>query len=342
MSRKSEREFVGEGLSDDDFAALNGDGPQDAPVIDDGASTEAIQPQTDVAPIASQPPVADAPQIETEPKMVDVRALQEARAELRKRDEELRKRDEEFARADERVKLLQQAWEQQSKPAAPKVPDLLEEPLEHIDYRLKAADERFKTVEDRLEAYEKADAARIEQAKVERQQQALIGEADAVLAAAGTKHADVNDAFEFAVKGLRQEVARVVASQGLTGHQAGERFDQYMRNEQLRLAQQCPRDPDQAAEFVRRNARWWGWTGPQAQTQQQPTVGQPAAQVQQPTIQQRAEQQNRHMSLSGVTGAEPPKTLDAKAIAALPDKDFNELLKTAAGRKLLEKEFGGY
>lgn len=346
MARKSEREFIGGDVSDEEYAALNGDGPQgdiaDIGGADTETGTEPLQTQTD-APVADgQPVAADAPQGEPEPKMVDVRALQEARAELRRRDEELRKRDEEFARADERMKLLQQAWEQQRQPTveAPKIPSLEEEPLEHMDYRLKAADDRFKSVEEKLAAYEKAEADRAEQAKVARHQQALINEVDTVLASAGTKYADVNEAFEFAANGIKQEIGRILQQQGITGPAAIERGEQMLKAETLRLAQQCPRDPDQAAEFVRRNARWWGWSGPQqAQSAQQPAQ---AAQVAQPTVQQRQEQQQRHQSLSGVTGAEPPKTITAKELSSMTQQQYNELLKTVAGKKILEEQFGGY
>jgi len=336
MARKSEREIVGEGLSDEEYAALNGDGGSDqiemTPEPDAGASQGDPSPQT-TEPAAAAP---IATQGDPEPKMVDIRALQEARSELRRRDEELARfkaeKEAEFARLDERMKLINEAL--QPKPAAPKVPTMEEEPLEHIDHR-------FKTVEERLEAMQKADEERRKQVEYETSRQMLLSEVDVVLNNAGTKHADVPEALNFAADGLRKEIHRVLQAQNTPAHVYQAKANQMFQNELTRLAQACPRNPDDAAEFVRRNARYWGWTGPQVAPQvQEQAVAQP--QTQQPTIQQRQEQQQRHMSLSGVPGAEPPKKLDAKAITALSDKEFNALLKTVEGRKILEEEFGGF
>lgn len=342
MARKNEREFIqGDDVSDEDFAALNGESAAEEDIVSD-ASTD-VQDAPAVVSVPEQQTAAPiAPQGDTEPKMVDIRALQEARAEIRRRDEEIARTREEQIRIEERLNLLNEALTRGNKPqeAEPKVPSMEEEPLDHIQHRFGTVDGRFKTVEERLASFEKAaeDKRKADEAEAARQQ--VVYEADMVIAAAGQQYPDVGDALNFAANGVKQEIHRLLTEKGITGQDYLNRANQMWTNELTRLAQQCPRDPNQAAEFVRRNARYWGWAGPQQVQQGQQQQNTPAP-VQQPTVQQRAEQQNRHMSLSGITGAEPPKKLTAVDLGKMSEKEFVALRKTVEGRKLLEEEFGG-
>jgi len=340
MARKSEREFIqGDDVSDDVFAALNGEGgePQDEAPIDAGAPQDAVV--ADPAPdVAVAPPIA--PQADPEPKMVDIRALQEARSEIRKRDEEIARTRTEQARLDERLKLLNEAL--QPKPAEKKIPTVEDEPIEHFMHEIG-------TLKEQLAAREKADAERAEQMRMVEERQSTINQADVVLSRAVTAEPELAEAFTFAFSAVRNNVADWVDQNypNATDAQKVAVFEQTFENERLKYARLCPRDPVKAAEFVRANARYHGW-GYQPQGQQAPAAAQaPAAPqaappIQQPTIQQRQEQQQRHMSLSGIPGSEPPKKLDAKAILALSEKEFAALRATVEGRKALEEEFGGY
>jgi surfactin synthase thioesterase subunit len=46
------------------------------------------------------------------------------------------------------------------------------------------------------------------------------------------------------------------------------------------------------------------------------------------------------MSLSGTSGGEPPKALDAKSLAEMSDKDFQALMQTVNGRKQISAIMG--
>lgn len=320
MSRKTEEEFINEGFSEEELASMNDTAePTQEPV-----QAEAAPEASTDAPTAEAPPAAD-----PEPKMVDVRAVQEARAEARAAREEIARIKAEQAQFEARVAAINEAIAKQNEPPPPKVPTMDEEPIEYIEHR-------FQTMEQKIAAYEKAEAERTQQMQYERQQQAMIDQADVVLGQAVERHPDVQDAFQFAFKSIKDEITRTLANSGITGPEMAIKAEQMLRAEQLRYSQLCPRDPDQAAEFVRRNARYWGWG---YQPQQAPI--QQTQQVQQPTIQQRAEQQERHASLSGVQGASAPVKLDAKALASMSDAQYQALLKTLNGRKQLEEVFGG-
>ena len=336
MARKSEREFVGEGMSDEDFAALNGDVSEPVTTVDEPPQTTQDAP----APVqaSESPPSTEPPQTgQNEQKMVDVRALQEARAEIRKRDEEIRRQQEEFARADERIKMLQAAWEtQQKKPEGPKAPDPNEEPIEYFNHKIQ-------TLEEQLAAREKAEAERAEQMRMAEERQAVISQADVVLSRAVEAEPELVEAFQFAFKAVQDNIADWVDQTypHASDAQKVAIFQQTFDNERLKYARMCPRDPVKAADFVRRNAWYHGWKQGLAQAEQPPAQLQ-APQVPQPTLQQRQEQQQRHMSLSGVSGAEPPRPLDAKSIAAMSEKEWKEFMKTPAGKKAAEEHFGGY
>lgn len=343
MSRKSERDFVGGDMSDEEFAALNGDAAVSEEVYQEETVTEAPQEGAPaVAAPEGQTTAETAPQAESEPKMVDVRALQEARAELRRRDEEIARTRAEQVRLDERIKMLNEAITKQNAPKVeePKIPDPEAEPWEHMQWQLKAA-------QDRLKEFEERDNQSRQQTQTEREHQAVLDRADWVLAQSRQQEPDVDDAFAFATEAVKGEIHNRLTKAGISGPEYFERFKQMFNNTLTQYAREMPQEPQAAAEHIRRHARFWGWAGPQAQQQAaqpaQNVVQPPAqAQVQQPTIQQRAEQQQRHMSLSGVTGAEPPKVLDAKALANMSDKEYRELLKTASGKKQLEEAFGGF
>lgn len=350
MARKSEREFVGGDMSDEDFAALNGDTASDQAGI---PSVDASAPQeTQDAPLAQDAPVAgqtqeNAPQAEPEPKMVDVRAVQEARAEKQRLFEEFtryrQEKEAEFARLDERVKIINQAIAAQNKPQeqAAVVPSKDEDPLGFYEHKLE-------TLEQQLARFNEVEQQRTQATQAEQQHNALMARASTFIDQAVTVNPQVSEALNFAFDGLRGEIRQTVADGIAKGtvhpHMQAAETERLWRASMAQMAQRLPPDPQAAADFVFRNARYYGWGYQPPQAAQAVQVASPAqqvVQVQQPTIQQRAEQQQRHMSLSGVSGAEPPKAIDAKTIANMPEKEWREFVKTAAGKKAMEEHFGG-
>jgi hypothetical protein len=337
MSRKTEQEFMEEGFSGEELAALNGTG-------DDGGSTTVEVPvgagttETVTGDLATDALVVTEPaKVEPEPKMVDVRALHEARAEIRKRDEALAKASADQARLDERIKLINEAMAAQNKPPAPAIPTEEDDPFGYTMHELKAT-------KAELQAMREERAQEAKQAAEARQHQAVIDRADMALAQAREKHADMDDAFQFATKAVQNEIARRLQQAGVHGDQFVQQANQMYQATLATYARDCPADPDEAAEHSRRHARYWGWTGAQqAQAAQQAQIAQPVAQqpvAVQPTIQQRAEQQDRHMSLSGIQGGAAPAKLDAKSLGAMSDAQYNALLASVQGRKQIEEIMG--
>lgn len=344
MSRKSEREFVGGDMSDEEFAALNGDThvPEETYVEE----VVADNPQADAAPAAEATAPTDQTQpADAEPKMVDIRALQEARSELRKRDEEIARQRETQARIEERLSILNQALAAQAqqnapKPEEPKLPSKDEDPLGFYE-------KKIEMLEERLSRFDEMEKRRVQMTQQEQQHDALIRRAASYVDNASANNPQVNEALQFALQGLQQEIGQTLAPYNLAPEQFHSEYNRMWRESMANMARRMPADPNAAADFVIRNARYYGWgiqqtqpAAPQAVQQDVPPPTQ--AQPQQPTIQQRAEQQQRHMSLSGVSGAEPPKQLDAKTIASMPEKEWREFVKTAAGKKAMEEHFGGF
>jgi len=346
MSRKSEREFVGGDMSDDDFAALNGDGGSSG-----GEPIEDAPEQAQDAVIADPAPDAaqvqePAPQAESEPKMVDVRAVQEARAEKQKIFEEFtryrQEKEAEFARLDERMKIFNQAIAAQNQPQqrAPAVPSKDDDPLAFYDHKIE-------TLEQQLARFNETEQQRTQATQAEQQHNAMMARASSYLDQATTVNPQVSEALNFAFDGLRGEIRDTVLRNNVPVERQAAEAERLWRASMAQLAQRLPPDPQAAAEYVFRNARYYGWgyQPPQqaqaAQAEQIAAQAQQAPQVQQPTIQQRADQQQRHMSLSGVSGAEPPKPIDAKTIANMSEKEWKDFVKTTAGKKAMEEHFGG-
>ncbi len=246
-----------------------------------------------------------------EPKMVDVRAVQEARAAERQLREELAREREQKARLEERWNMVLQARNAAQEAQQPAPPSKEDDILGFYDHKLT-------TLEQQLMAERQWREQQMQQVQQVNQVQAIVSQADQVYEVARSKHPDVNEAFEFAVQKTREDIA----AKGYTGQQAEAAFQQVL----LEYAQRCPPDPDQAADFVRRSARWWGWNGPQQATQ-------PAQQAQQ-NVQALAARTERHMSLSGVSGAEAPRQLDARSVAQMSDDEFFKLAGTLSEREL--------
>lgn len=310
---------MNEGLSAEELAAIDGGDEGSSAISNDDVGAETHQ-----GDVVGGQPAATQPASVEEPKMVDVRAVQEARAEARRYQEELARSREAQARLDERVNLLNEAMQRQQNPQQnpqPKPPTKDEDPLGYYDHTLNS-------VTAELKAIKEAEAARIEaaerQAAEQAERDALFSRAGNVYEAAKTKHTDVDDAMHAAMQGAQAEIARRIQS----GMMRPEHAQAALQSHVLEWVRQAPQNPDDFANYCRSHARFWGWTGPQAPQQQQPSVAELAA------------RQERHQSLSGAAGGEPPKQLDAKALAEMSDRDFQALMKTVNGRKQVSALMG--
>lgn len=290
----SEEEFLNEGLTAEEQSAV-ALAPEPAPIADSDPA----------APV--EPPKVDEPA--AEPKMVDVRAVQEARASERALREEVAREREARARLEERWNMLLSAQKAAAEEGRPQPPSEEEDIVGFLKHQ---ADEARREAAMVRNMFEQRMAVEQQMSQVNQ----IVANADAIYEVARTKHADVNDAFQFAVEATRRDIAE----KGYTGQQADQVFQQVL----FEYAKNCPPDPDKAADYIRRSARWWGWGGPQ------PAAVAPVAQQQ---VQALAERTERHMSLSGISGAEAPRQLDAKAVASMSDEEFFKLAS-----RLSEKE----
>lgn len=335
---KSEREFIEEALTPEELAQLNGEETAhvDEPtqVVDDNV------PEGHPDPGASQP--AQVENDAQEPKTVDIRALQEARAEKRRLEEELAKiREEraseraERARIEERLTLLQQAWQaaqQQNQPQQPPPPSEAEDPLGYLDWKVKTLEQQL---QERL-ANERKIA---ETAQLEQQRQAAIARADTIITLAAQRHPDISEAIQAAGEGIKQDIMRQIQAGRLRPEQAAQVYNATL----AQYAMGCPSDPDEAAEYARRHARFYGWQpkAPEQPVSQAPAATQPAPVVTQPSPQELAARQERHMSLSVAQGGQPPQPIDAKRLAEMSEEDFFALMRTVNGRHQVEKVLSG-
>ena len=311
MTRPSEEDFVNEGLTDDERASLSAEPQQEpAPQIE-----EPIQQQTD------QPPAPE------EPKMVDIRAVQEARAEARAAREEAARIRDERIRLEERLNVLNQAIVAQQKPQeqAKPVPSRDEDPLGFYEHKLE-------TLEQQLARVNETEQQRTKAIEAEQQFNALTSRAGAMLEQAAAVNPQVNEALDFAFDGLRQEIRQVVAQNNVPPHLQAQEAERLWRSSMATMAQRLPADPQAAADFVFRNARYYGWG---YQAPQQP------AQVQQnrPNPQELAARQERHMSLSNIQGGEAPQALTLESISKMSEDEFNALNRKL-GDKGMDRLFG--
>lgn len=314
MSRPTEEDFVNEGLTDDERASVGAEPQQEL-----AASSDPAQQQQEPPP-------------QEEQKTVDVRALQEARAEARAAREEAARIRDERIRLEERLNVINQSIAAQQKQAAVQQtpsPSMDDDPLGYFKHELDA-------VRGELKASKEIEAQRAQAQHAEQQFNELANRAGSVIAQAARADPKVNEALDFAFEGLRAEIRASVenaVSKGmLPPHMQMAEAERIWRASIANLSQRVTADPQQAADFVFRQARYYGWgTQPQQQA--------PMQQQNTPNPAELAARQERHMSLSNIQGGEAPQALTLDAIGKMSDDEFNALARKL-GDKGLDKLMG--
>lgn len=303
--KQSEDEYVNEGLTPEEITAMSGE----REVVDDG-------PEIEEAPVAIEQPVAvEQPGVPAEKsQMVDIRALQEARAEARSAKEESARVKAEQALLSERLAIINDRLKAKDEPPPPPIPTKDDDYLGFVDHKLE-------TVEQRLQRYEEVEKQREANVAAEREFDMVVNRAGNYLAAATAQKPELREAFDFAVQGMRDEIAAQFGDRLDTDPQARVQAEQIWRMTWKNLAQRMPADPAQATEYVMRNARYYGYG-------YQPQQATPAPVTQQrATPQELAERQERHMSLSSIAGGEAPQALSLESIAKMSPAEFNKLVE---------------
>lgn len=315
---KSEEEFMNEGMSAEEITALQT--YEQAPTAEDPAATPEA-PAEQQAQAEGQQPDAQKPE---DQRTVDVRALQEARAEARAaREESARIRDERI-RLEERLDILNKAIQAQNQPQQQRqAPSKDEDPLGYYDHQLQ-------TLEQRLAKADEMEAQRVKAAQAEQQYNDMTARAGSYLQQAAAVNPQVDEALNFAFDGLRQEIQSELARHNVPPHLHAAEGERMWRSSMARLAQRLPADPQQAAEFVFRNARFYGWNQ-QAQQATAPAV---------PDPKEVAARQERHLSLSNAAGGSAPAAMDAKTLAGMSDKQFNAWMKSVSNQSAFDEILG--
>lgn len=253
-----------------------------------------------------------------EPKMVDVRALQEARREIRE--------------AREHAATLEQRWNDflagQNKPAETKpddpfadAPDPEADPMGWIKWRQQRDREEYaerqKTTQEQREAADRESAFRQHQDYVQEHYNEAVKSDPAV-----------DEAFKAAWASYEQELKFL----GYKGHQLQQGMQQVFHNFTM-AASQAVQSGQPIADFVKGIAQTRGWQQ-QAAT---PTPEQPAKK----DLAAVAATQERHQSLSDAPGGDAPAPLDAKALAKMSDKDFKAWMSKRGSEQKFDEIMGG-
>lgn len=317
---KTEADFVNEGFSPEELQTVETykEAPEPVSKDDDGDTPDAVEAQ----PQAQQ-------QQPDEPKMVDIRAVQEARSEARALREELAREKANQARIDERLKIMDEHFKAQQQPAKKEI-TFDEDPLEYIKHNIDTNKEEVSSLKKQLEARAEQDRQASEE---QTRFRTTINEADAVLNVVIQNDPKIKEAIDYSFEVIRGDIAAELERQQIPVAQRQQVGEQWYLKMVGDLAVKCPRDPALAAEFVNRTARYYGFGYQQPSQQAQ-------IQQQQATPQELAERQSRHMSLSNASGGEAPKAIDAKAIGSMSDKEFSRFMSSMKNRSEFDKILG--
>lgn len=250
-------------------------------------------PQPEEAEAAEPEKTSDLAKPE-EPKTVDIRALQEARAEARE--------------AKQRATILEQRWndflagsQQQTRPTqaetTPEIPKFGQDPIKAGEW----TQEQIIAIIDK----QKADAERT--AAQTREEQEFQAVARSVIQDyETTKQADpsIDEAYD----ALRKSQGEEMLAMGYTQQEAIAELNRIEREHiKFVAARGLP-----IGNYIKALASARGWQGPAPAAQQAPKTDLKAV----------ANAQQRHQSLSDAPGGEAIPPLDAKALARMSDKEF--------------------
>lgn len=315
MGKKpSEDEFVSEGLSEEETAAIEaaaGNEPHDDPNIDDEGAAAGGEPSE---PKKQEP---------EEPKTVDIRALQEARAENR----ELRER---HARLEERTNfILDRLNGMQKTEDKPKDEDPEPNPDEDFVAHHAWLARQFKAMKD-------ADAQRTAEWQRQQEETSRNNQMEQAIWDAwnqdSARYAQENADFQNAAKWLADtRNAQLTAIGQIDQRMSSQRARDQQINAELRqiviAAAQQNRSP---AEVVYQFAQSYGYKPTEPGVKKDPAE----------EVKAIAERQERHMSLSNVQGGEAPKQLTAKDLANMSEAAFRKLMSNPAKAAEIDKIMG--
>lgn len=184
---------------------------------------------------------------------VDFKRFDYERNRRKEAEKRAAEKEAEWARRFDELMKSQKAPEKEEK-AEPEIPGWEDDPFA-----------RMQSIERRLEEFMSGVKGQTEEQKAAQQQreqeQWAIATADQTFAKAAPQHPDIQEAMNFAIQAVQKELQTL-------GYY-GPAFQQEYQRQIVNYAANAPQDPDQFAEYVRRNARYWGWSGQRQQGQAQ-------------------------------------------------------------------------
>lgn len=269
------------------------DDGDDIPLDDEPNVQTLAKPGDEREPEKAEEPAPEKPT--EDPKMVDVRAVQEARAEARE--------------ARQRAAVLEQRWNdflaaqqapKQAEPERPAIP-----PADDPMARLNWTAEQIAAMQEQ-QRQSAAEQARYQQEEAQYQEAFQRVDADYVRA----KQADPT--LDEAYNALRKSQGEELLALGYTIPQARQELDRMERQHVMYVTQRGI----SIAEHIKNLATVRGWRPAQA------AIAQQAPTAPKTDLAAVAAAQQRHQSLSDAPGGEGIAPLDAKALAKMSDKDF--------------------
>lgn len=310
MARTSVTEdSLGLTVTDEELATVaTAEADDDVPLGDDET------PVVEAAPVVvkdekpAEPAPADPAAKPEDPKTVDLRALQEARAEAR----EVRQRNAILeARTNEVLALIAQ---QQQQPAqkAPEIP-----PEDDMVGRINWLVDQMRQQGEQTQQSREAQQA-------EQQRQATFSRLATLEQQFIATAPDYEAAVQFAGQSRENELAIIYPNS------TPEQRKAYVANEWEQIVQSSLQSGINPAEQVYKFAKARGFTAPA------PVAPTPA----QPNLAAVAAAQQRHQSLSDAPGGEVVPPLDAKALARMSDREFKAWMSKKGNESRFDEIMG--
>lgn len=301
----SESDFVGQDVTDEERAA---------PIIDNddiGYNNDDIDPPS---PEAAKPADVVAPAIDEAPKTVDLRALQEARAEAREAKNQARVLEERW----NTFLAGQQAPKPEVQQEAPAVPKWDQDPLAAGAW----------TQQQIIEMRE-AQATQQRETEQRTQQEQQFQQAFERVNTDYTQAIAADPTIPQAYDALRESQGKELLAMGYTIPQAQQELAR-MEREHIRFVADRGLN---IGEYIKALSSARGWQATAAAPAAAPPVTRDLSAV--------AASQARHMSLSDANGGEVATPVDAKALASMTQKQFNAWMAKNGNSKALDELMGG-